>query len=164
MSLDGRMRWSRLLLGDVIPFLRLKRAASYYFMSNFVDNWTQVWKESNVLQLSRGQLGFNARRTRDGLGLEAHQWLHDTWAVSCSQEGGCEWYTPRGSCQQNICFMAVISKSQCRTSLSGSYWTKEDPLYYSKATFKVNFALSYCASQDIGRTTAALTAQLNRSS
>lgn len=37
---------------------------------------------------------------------------------------------PGGSCQQNICFMAVIFQSQCRTSLSGALLNRGVPTLF----------------------------------
>lgn len=79
----------------VIHFSRLKKTvAQCRFVSDYVDNWTHKYGtkakycSSPVTRWTWMHLLV--------LGLEARQRLHDTRAVSCSQEGGCEWYTPRG--------------------------------------------------------------------
>lgn len=79
----------------VIYFSRLKKTvAQCRFVSDYVDNWTHKYGtkakycSSPVTRWTWMHLLV--------LGLEARQRRHDTRAVSCSQEGGCEWYTPRG--------------------------------------------------------------------
>lgn len=65
----------------------------------------------------------------------SHHWLHDIQVATCSLKAGCEWYAPRGSCQQNTFFMVTIHNMTRAGPVSlGSDWTEMYPLFSSWAT------------------------------
>lgn len=77
----------------MIHFLGLKIAAPHPFVSDFVDSRARErmeWKR-RIGSLPRPVLDPNASLYRSAArARRRHQRLDDTWAVSGSQEGGCE--------------------------------------------------------------------------